>query len=185
MSVKVPKWTRARNVRVNFRRLDLSVAVVLEPGTDAFATAVMGQKDPAPGARDPGQQQERIILSGALSRPVEVGECIWTLEKPGQVLLYLQKELSGDESPGSEWWPALMKGDPEIDVSACDAGSRLSDYPEHALRRGAKAFWEHQQKTPEEREAEELHEVSVLRSLDQATTSIISSRVLRSDSRLS
>lgn len=92
-----------------------------------------------------------VLLSGGLSRPVQVDECLWTMERAGRVLLYLQKELPADGEPGFEWWASVMKGDPEVDVATCDAGSDASKYPEHAKRRGARALWEHQNKSPEEK----------------------------------
>lgn len=92
-----------------------------------------------------------VLLAGVLSRPVQVDECLWTMERVGRVLLYLQKELPADGEPGFEWWASVMEGDPEVDVTTCDAGSDASKYPEHAKRRGARALWEHQNKSPEEK----------------------------------
>lgn len=100
-----------------------------------------------------------VVLEGPLSRPVEAGECLWTMETPSRVLLYLQKELPAEGEPGFEWWACVMKGDLEVDVVKCDAGSIASKYPEHARRRGAKALWEHQRKSPEQRRMDEVTEV--------------------------
>lgn len=102
------------------------------------------------------------VLEGPLSRPVQAGECLWTIETAGRVLLYLQKELPAEGEPGFEWWATVMKGDPEVDVTQCDAGSIASEYPEHARRRGAKALWEHQQKNPEQRRIDEMNEVCAI-----------------------
>lgn len=120
----------------------------------------VNQETPDSDVNTPVPEAE-IILNGKLSRPIEVGESLWTLERPGQVYLYLQKELLVDGAPGSEWWATVMEGDPEIDISTCDAGSKISEYPENARMRGAKAFWEHQQKTPEQRQEEDENKVSV------------------------
>lgn len=92
-----------------------------------------------------------VLLAGGLSRPVQVDECLWTMERAGRVLLYLQKELPADGEPGFEWWASVMEGDPEVDVTTCDAGSDASKYPEHAKRRGARALFEHLNKSPEEK----------------------------------
>lgn len=164
--MKVHSWVRASDVRVDIRRSHLSVAVSTTDGrhkTEHGANpqiAVADREDP----RSPRQtadllRDEQTILAGALSRPVQVDECLWTMERPGRVLLYLQKELSADGEPGFEWWATVMEGDEEVDVLTCDAGSDVSKYPEHARRRGAKALWEHQLKSPEERRKEELKEV--------------------------
>lgn len=159
--MKVPDWARASGIRVDFRRSRLSIAVRGAGGhassTGAGSEPSLTRPELAQGAAPPvgtGRGQEEVVLAGALSRPVQVDECLWTMERPGRVLLYLQKELPADGEPGSEWWATVMKGDAEIDVVNCDAGSDVSKYPDHARRRGAKALWEHQQKSPEERRQE-------------------------------
>ncbi|CBJ33139.1 nuclear distribution protein NUDC (predicted) [Ectocarpus siliculosus] len=180
VSVKIPPWARASDVRVDLHRSRLSVSVVFPhaeddrprrtrpqfthgAGTSATTAGPTASsdaaKDPASQGGDPGFVGEgetaTPVLAGALSRPVQVDECLWTMERPGRVLLYLQKELPADGEPGFEWWACVMEGDPGVDVLACDAGSDASRYPEHARRRGAKALWEHQNKSPEERLEEE------------------------------
>lgn len=186
VSVKIPPWARASDVRVDLHRSRLSVSVVVPHAEDDHQRRRMPQSTNAHGegtsvttarpaasrsaATDPPSQGEdpeivgqgkaaTPVLAGDLSRPVQVDECLWTIERPGRVLLYLQKELPGDGEPGFEWWACVMEGDPEVDVLACDAGSDASKYPEHTRRRGAKALWEHQNKSPEER----LKEVSLAR----------------------
>ena len=157
MSVKVPDWVRASNVRVDIGRSRLAVAARRAGAGESDTTRRRTQAEPLSSTG--GDWEEVVILAGPLSRPVQVGESVWTLETPGSVLLYLQKELPTDGEPGFEWWATVMEGDEEIDVLKCDAGSDTSQYPEHARRRGAKALWDYQQKTPEERREEELDEV--------------------------
>ncbi|CAM9341230.1 unnamed protein product [Ascophyllum nodosum] len=156
VSVKVPDWVRASNVRVDIGRSRLAVAARRAGAGESDTTRRRTQAEPLSSTG--GDWEEVVILAGPLSRPVQVGESVWTLETPGSVLLYLQKELPTDGEPGFEWWATVMEGDEEIDVLKCDAGSDTSQYPEHARRRGAKALWDYQQKTPEERREEELDE---------------------------
>lgn len=151
---------------MEFHRLRLSVKTKVSPSDDlneaedddanTLRETPVGAVAPPSRAR---RDDEKAILVGALSRPVQVDECLWTMERPGSVVLYIQKELLAGEEPGSEWWAAVMEGDPKIDVLTCDAGSKASEYPEHARRRGAKALWEHQQKSPEERRKQKAQEV--------------------------
>ncbi|CAM9259934.1 unnamed protein product [Ectocarpus fasciculatus] len=179
VSVKIPAWARASDVCVDLHRSRLSVSVVVphaegdrrrkRPQASRGAETSVTTALPAASsnaATDPTSQGGHSeiggegktatpVLAGALSRPVQVDECLWTIERPGRVLLYLQKELPADGEPGFEWWACVMEGDPGVDVMACDAGSDASRYPEHARRRGAKALWEHQNKSPEERLKEE------------------------------
>jgi len=165
--VKVPDWARARDIRVDIRRSRLSVAVARRADGDAAghlrrqgreANGAASALGPAADTKQHGIDGDgknaaplTVVLAGGLSRPVQVDECLWTTERAGRVLLYLQKELPADGEPGFEWWASVLDGDPEVDVLTCDAGSDASKYPEHAKRRGAKALWEHQNKTPEER----------------------------------
>ena len=152
MCVRVPGWARARDVRVDIRRLRVSVAVV-----DVRTCENNGVVDDVGGGETDGPPRgapagrKTVLLEGALSRPVQVDECLWTMERAGRVLLYLHKELPADCEPGFEWWASVLEGDPEVDVLTCDAGSDASKYPEHAKRRGARALWEHQNKSPEEK----------------------------------
>lgn len=173
MCVKVPAWAGANDLRVDIHRLRLSVAVLPrnrlenltsrgsdpnpaheEPNgggpspTPASATkGELGVATPAAASRD----ESMSVLAGELARPVQVDECLWTMERRGSVVLYLQKELPAEGEPGFEWWANVMEGDPEIDTLNCDAGSIGSKYPEHVRRRKAKAEWDDQQKSPEER----------------------------------
>lgn len=142
MCVKVPGWVRARNVRVHIRRLRVSVAVVDGRTHD---------NNGGGGGKNETARLETVVLEGGLSRPVQVDECLWAMERAGRVLLYLQKELPVDCEPGFEWWACVLEGDPKVDVLTCDAGSDASKYPEHAKRRGARALWDHQNKSPEEK----------------------------------
>ncbi|CAM9643908.1 unnamed protein product, partial [Hapterophycus canaliculatus] len=169
--VKIPDWARASDLRVNIRRKRLSVSVIprnthgdgddgkKRAQTDAVSAGAGGSAGGSAGA---------VVLAGELSRPVQADECLWMVEEdwPGRVLLYLHKELppppttadgrEGEEEQGGfEWWASVMEGDPQVDVSTCDAGPRVSNYPEYARRRGARGLWEHQKKSPEERLKEE------------------------------
>ncbi|CAM9997345.1 unnamed protein product, partial [Choristocarpus tenellus] len=135
LGIKIPKETNARDVDVTFRRLHLSVT---------FACVAEGGK---------GSSAKVTVLCGALSRPVRADECLWTMECPGQLHLYLYKELGANVTTGQEWWECVMDGDLAIDVQSCDA--EVCEYPEHIRRGGAKALWEHHQKAPEELQAEQ------------------------------
>lgn len=166
--VKVPVWAQARDIRVDMRRLRLSVRIVSpgKPQTAADHTTAArviaptntgdDKKPPAAGICE---DVTTVILDGTLSRPVQAGECLWTMEKPGRVYLYLQKELAAEGKPGYEWWERVIDGDEGIDTTTCDAGCFASGYPEHVRRRGAKALWEDQRKSPAQRRADELNEV--------------------------
>ncbi|CAM9409243.1 unnamed protein product [Ectocarpus sp. 4 AP-2014] len=184
VSVKIPPWARASDVRVDLHRSRLSVSVVSPHAEDdrprrtrpqfthgaGMSATTAGPTASSDAAEDPASkgggagaavegETATPVLAGTLSRPVQVDECLWTIERPGRVLLYLQKELPADGEPGFEWWACVMEGDTGVDVLACDAGSDASRYPEHARRRGAKALWEHQNKSPEERlEEERMHD---------------------------
>ncbi|CAM9903104.1 unnamed protein product [Discosporangium mesarthrocarpum] len=176
VSVTLPAGVHAKDVRVKFRRLHLSVEYqrsvdgVAGEEADDHNTGEGGQ---AGQARD---TESVTVIRGTLSRPIRADECLWMLEQPGRLQLYLHKELKPDGPPGSEWWPCVMEGDPTIDVQMCDAGGNISDYPEHARRCGAKALWEHQQKSPEQRKEEEMEQVGTLAAqARQGETRMISS----------
>lgn len=148
MCVKVPDWARARDVRVDIRRLGVSVSVAAAAAGRTHDTDSGGGGG---GSKNETAASATVLLEGALSRPVQVDECLWTMETAGRVLLYLHKELPADCEPGFEWWASVLEGDSEVDVLTCDAGSDASKYPEHAKRRGARALWEHQNKSAEEK----------------------------------
>lgn len=159
--MEVPDWAHANDVRVDIRRSRLSVTLSTERGnTNTFGDSenVGGETEGPADVASPSalghEDRNGVIIAGALSRPVQVDECLWTMERPGRVHLYLQKELPSDGEPGFEWWATVLDGDEEVDVLTCDAGSDASKYPEHARRRGAKALWENQRKTPQERRNE-------------------------------
>lgn len=152
MCIKVPDWVHAKNIRVDFRRSRLTVT-----GHRAGYGESTPNKHPEPKQLSNavvGESDEVVILAGPLSRPIRIDECVWTMERHRSIVLYLQKELSPDGDPGFEWWATVLEGDSEINVLECDAGSDVSQYPEYARRRGAKALWDHEQKTPEERREE-------------------------------
>lgn len=152
MCIKVPDWVHAKNMRVDFRRSRITVAASHAGSGESIANGLSEPKHVSNAVV--GESDEAVILAGPLSRPIQIDESVWTMERHGNVVLYLQKELSADGEPGFEWWATVMEGDSEIDVLKCDAGSDVSQYPEYARRRGAKALWDHQQKTPEERREE-------------------------------
>ena len=161
MCVKVPDWAGASDLHVDIRRSRLSIAVL--PRNSPQHPGIGGTSpSPAPATKGKGESgvvapastspNEKVsVLAGVLSRPVQVDECLWTTERRGSVVLYLQKELPAEGDPGFEWWANVMEGDPEINTSECDAGSIASEYPEHVRRRGAKSLWDDQRKSPEEK----------------------------------
>ena len=163
--MKVPDWAGASDLSVDIRRSRLSIAVLprnspdhpCSDGTSPTPTptpAIKGKDESgvvAPAAAASLDEEKSSVLAGGLARPVQVDECLWTTERRGSVVLYLQKELPAEGEPGFEWWTSVMEGDPEIDTLTCDAGSVASEYPEHARRRGAKAVWDDQRKSPEEK----------------------------------
>lgn len=168
MCVKVPGWAGASDLSVDIRRSHLSIAVLPRnspdhPSTDGIsptptpATKGKGESGVVAAAAASHDEKKISVLAGMLARPVQVDECLWTTERRGSVVLYLQKELPGEGEPGFEWWTNVMEGDAEIDTLACDAGSIASEYPEHARRRGAKAVWDDQRKSPEEKLKEVGH----------------------------
>lgn len=194
--MRVPDWAQARDMRVEIRRLRLSVRAVRPDmlpkngiAVDSTAAKKLGEGVPSIGGNldschddNSDTREDQLedkasssfsaevipaptvtILEGVLSRPVDVDECLWTMgDTPGRVLLYLQKELATEGEPGFEWWASVMEGDAEVDVSKCDAGPLASEYPEHARRRGAKAMWEDQRKSPEQRRRDEVNRVRLL-----------------------
>lgn len=162
MCVKVPDWAGASDLRVDIRRSRLSIAVLTRNNPEhpssggtspnlAPVTKGKGESGVVAPAATSHDDEKSLVLAGVLARPVQVDECLWTTERRGSVVLYLQKELPAEGEPGFEWWTNVMEGDPEIDTLTCDAGSVASKYPEHARRRGAKAVWDDQRKSPEEK----------------------------------
>ena len=92
-----------------------------------------------------------------LSKPVTVHECTWEIECEGCLHIVLYKESpTGTPARGEEWWTSAFRGESEIDPStACDVGDDLSALPEQQKREIEKSVWRDQQKTPEEKKADE------------------------------
>lgn len=62
-----------------------------------------------------------VVMEGELHEPIHATESLWNLEDGERVVLSLEKSREC-------WWPAVLRGDPEIDTSKVDSSKRIDEY---------------------------------------------------------
>ncbi|KAK7839687.1 protein BOBBER 1-like [Quercus suber] len=88
-----------------------------------------------------GLKGQPPIIDGELFKPVEVNDCIWSLEDKKMINILICKR---DQS---EWWKSLLKGDPEIDTQKAEPEpSKLSDLDSETRAAVEKMMFDQRQK---------------------------------------
>lgn len=82
-----------------------------------------------------------LCLDADFAHAVDPEECTWSVEDQCRVALELAKENA------AEWWPCLLRGEPEIDVTQIrPEESRLSDLDPETRRMVEKMMYDQRQK---------------------------------------
>jgi hypothetical protein len=95
---------------------ELTVSVELPPGT-AKRDVVCKI---SPSMLECGLRGQPPILEGTLYNKVRVDDCMWQLQDSHRLIVTLQKLII--DAGSRKWWPALIKGEHEIDTSKCEEG---------------------------------------------------------------
>ncbi|KAL6225463.1 hypothetical protein ACLB2K_004313 [Fragaria x ananassa] len=85
--------------------------------------------------------QTTPIIDGDLFQSIKPDECLWSIEDQSAVSILLTKQNQTD------WWKALVKGDPEIDTQKVEPEpSKLSDLDSETRRTVEKMMFDQRQK---------------------------------------
>eukprot|EP00316_Scyphosphaera_apsteinii_P023693 CAMPEP_0119306422 /NCGR_PEP_ID=MMETSP1333-20130426/7188_1 /TAXON_ID=418940 /ORGANISM="Scyphosphaera apsteinii, Strain RCC1455" /LENGTH=332 /DNA_ID=CAMNT_0007309725 /DNA_START=33 /DNA_END=1028 /DNA_ORIENTATION=+ len=113
------RWTQEQN--------ELTVAVELPPGTNKrdVVCKITTQTLVA------GVRNEQPIIDGTFYNKVKLDDCMWQLQDQHRLIISLPK-LVIDKY---EWWPCLIKGEPEINTDECKVGEATNLFCNNGDRR--------------------------------------------------
>lgn len=101
--------------------------------------------------------KDEEIMSGELFASVIVDECTWTLEEQKNVFVHLSKQNQ------MQWWPCVLKGQPEIDVTKIQPeNSKLGDLDGETRAMVEKMMFDQRQKEMGKPTSEELQKKEML-----------------------
>lgn len=100
------------------------------------------------------QHKGQIKLEGEFYEAVNKEECMWNIEDQKNIIISIEKKREN-------WWPCVLKGDPEIDTKKIESKKNLNDFDEKTQSELRKFLHEQQLKnkgfqTPEEIRTQEL-----------------------------
>ncbi|SBT48048.1 CS domain protein, putative [Plasmodium ovale wallikeri] len=99
-----------------------------------------------------------VKLEGTFYEEVNKQECMWSIEDKKKIIISLEKKREN-------WWPCVLKGDPEIDTSKIESKKNLIDFDEKT--QGEIRKFLHKQKLKSEgiKSPEEIREQALLKNV--------------------
>lgn len=100
------------------------------------------------------QHKGEVKLEGEFYELVNKEDCMWNIEDKKKIIISIEKKREN-------WWPCVLKGDPEIDTKKIESKKNLNDFDEKTQNQLRKFLHEQQLKskgfqTPQEMETQRL-----------------------------
>lgn len=100
------------------------------------------------------QHKGEVKLEGEFYELVNKEDCMWNIEDKKKIIVSIEKKREN-------WWPCVLKGDPEIDTKKIESKKNLNDFDEKTQSQLRKFLYEQQLKskgfqTPQELETQRL-----------------------------
>ncbi|SBS93816.1 CS domain protein, putative [Plasmodium malariae] len=99
-----------------------------------------------------------LKLEGTFYEEVNKQECMWNIEDKKKIIFFLEKKREN-------WWPCVLKGDPEIDTTKIESKKNLTDFDEKTQGEIRKFLHKQKLKNEDIASSEELREEVLLKNV--------------------
>ncbi|GAW83466.1 nuclear movement protein [Plasmodium gonderi] len=102
--------------------------------------------------------KNKLKLEGTFYEEVNKQECVWSIEDKKKLIIFLEKKREN-------WWPCVIKGDPEIDTSKIESKKNLGDFDEKTQGEIRKFLHNHKIKNEGIDSPQVLREQTILKNI--------------------
>ncbi|CRH02512.1 CS domain protein, putative [Plasmodium relictum] len=98
-----------------------------------------------------------LKLEGKFYEEVNKQECMWSIEDKKKIIIFLEKKREN-------WWPCVIKGDPEIDTKKIESKKNLTDFDEKTQGEIRKFLHEQKLKNERMQSPDEIRKQNILKN---------------------